>query len=127
MELTGELFRIMIYYDFKKELSAYECKESLDSTFSEQAPSLATIYRWYKEFERERNSVQHQKGSGRLSTAVTNKNIAAVKKIIKEDNKSTYGVIEHQLKIGSSAVKTIIHDQLHLKKSCQSFCTASPF
>lgn len=121
MDLTREHFRIMIYYDFKKGLSAYECKESLDSAFSEQAVSLATIYRWYKEFERERNSVQHQKGAGRPPTAVTDKNIAAVKKIIEEDNKATYAVIEHQLKIGSSAVKTIIHDHLHLKKVVSRF------
>lgn len=116
MELTREHFRIMIYYDFKKGLSAYVCKESLDLAFSEQAPSLATIYRWYKEFERERNSVQHQKGAGRPPTAVTEENIVAVKKIIEEDNKATYAVIEHQLKIGSSAVRTIIHDHLHFKK-----------
>lgn len=121
MELTNEHFRIMIYYDFKKGLSAYECKESLDSTFSEQAPSLATIYRWFKEFERKRDSVQHQKGAGRPPTAVTDKNVAAVKKLIEEDNKTTYAVIEHQLKIGSSAVRTIIHDHLHLKKVLTRF------
>lgn len=82
---------------------------------------MATIYRWYKEFERERNSVQHQKGAGRPPTAITEENIAAVKKIIEKDNRATYGAIEHELKIGSSAVNTIIHDHLHLKKVVSRF------
>ncbi|KAF2892509.1 hypothetical protein ILUMI_13664, partial [Ignelater luminosus] len=61
--------------NFKNGLSAYECKESLDLAFSEQAPFLAKIYRWFKEFEHERPSVKHQKGVERLSTAVTEENI----------------------------------------------------
>lgn len=32
--------------------------EPPDSAFSEQVPSLITIYRWFKEFKSEMNSVQ---------------------------------------------------------------------
>ncbi|KAF2891523.1 hypothetical protein ILUMI_14650 [Ignelater luminosus] len=75
----------MIYYDFKKGLSAYECKESSDLAFSKQASSLAAIYRWFKEFEHKGPSVKHQKGTERPPTAVTEENIAAVKKINEND------------------------------------------
>lgn len=50
-KLTRAHFRIMICYDFKKCLTTLECKESSGSVFGEHAPSLATIYRWYKVFE----------------------------------------------------------------------------
>ncbi|KAF2884922.1 hypothetical protein ILUMI_21256 [Ignelater luminosus] len=104
------------YYGFKKGFSAYECKESLNLAFQEQAPSLATMYRWSKEFERKKLSVKHQKGAGRPPTTVTEDKIAAIARKIENDNKATYVIIEHQLKIGSSAVRTIIHDHLHLKR-----------
>ncbi|KAF2904363.1 hypothetical protein ILUMI_01821 [Ignelater luminosus] len=89
--------------------------------FQEQAPSLATIYLWFKEFERERLSIKQQKGAGRPPTAVTEENIVDVKEIIENDNQASHAIIEHQLRIGSSAVRTIIHDHLHLKKVVSRF------
>lgn len=53
----------------KKGIGAYERKDKLDLAFSEQTP-------WFKEFEPERNSVQHEKGA---FTAVTDKNITVKK------------------------------------------------
>lgn len=90
----------LINYDFKKKLKAYAYKESFDSIFRE----LHTIYR-------------HQKGAGSSSMAVTEKNMNTVKNEIEEGNKATYVVIEHQLKFGSSAIRTIIPCYLHLIKS----------
>ncbi|MEE2373769.1 transposase [Klebsiella pneumoniae] len=121
MELSRENFRIMIYYDFKKGLSAYECEESLKSAFGDLAPSLATVYRWYKEFERGCTSVAHRKGAGPPFTAVNPENIAAVKKMVEEDNRITYAMIESKLKIGSSQVRSILHEHLHLKKVVSRF------
>lgn len=43
--------------------------------------SLATIYRWYNEFERNGNNFQHKKEQGVMHSCYK-KNIAAVKKII---------------------------------------------
>lgn len=96
----------MIYYDF-------ECKKGLDLVFGERAHSLARIYRCYKQFTRKTNSVHHQKESGCSPTAVTKKNVAAFKKkTIQEDYKESYVIIQHQVKIRSSAINRIRQKKL---------------
>ena len=50
MELTREHFRAMIFYDFRRGLSRQECIDQLTSTFGDEAPSFATVKRWYNEF-----------------------------------------------------------------------------
>ena len=39
----------MIYYDFRRELSRQECIDQLISIFVNEAPSYATVKRWYNE------------------------------------------------------------------------------
>ncbi|CAF4124133.1 unnamed protein product, partial [Rotaria magnacalcarata] len=61
-------------------------------------------------------------GSGRPSTSVTEKTIDAVRTIIEDDPHSTYQQIETILGISSTAINSIIHDYLNLKKSlCSRF------
>ena len=57
MELTRENFRAMIYYDLQRVLSRQECIDQLISTFGDEAPSYATVKRWYNEFNRGRHSL----------------------------------------------------------------------
>ena len=52
MELTRENFRAMFYYDFWRGLSRLECIDQPISTFGDEAPSYATMKRWYNEFNR---------------------------------------------------------------------------
>lgn len=54
-----------------------------------------------------------------MNDKVRYENIAAVKTIIEDGNRVISAVIEHLFKIGSLAVRTIIHGDLHLRKSCQ--------
>ena len=60
MELTCENFRAMIYYDFPLGLSRQKCINQLNSTFGDEAPSNATMKRWYNEFNRIRHSLTHE-------------------------------------------------------------------
>ena len=54
MELTGEHFRAMIYYDFKDGSSQQNCFERLTRFFGNQVPSRTTVYDWYGNFKRGR-------------------------------------------------------------------------
>ena len=60
MELTRENFYVMFYYDFRRGLSRQECMDQLISTFGDEAPSYATVKRWYNQFNRGRHSLTNQ-------------------------------------------------------------------
>lgn len=56
--------------------------------------------------------------SGRPPTAVTQENVEAVEKLIRENRRITYVELERELGIGSAALQTIIHDRLSIRKRC---------
>ena len=50
MELTRELFRVNIFYNFRRELSRQECIDELKSLFGDKAPSYSTMKNRFNEF-----------------------------------------------------------------------------
>ena len=82
------------------------------------APSDHTVFNWFREFQRNKFSVQDTSRSGRPSTTVTEQTIDARRKIIEDDSHSTYQQIEAILGISSTTINSIIHDYLNLKKVC---------
>ena len=118
MELSRENFRVMIFYDFRKGLSRQQCFESLQSTFGDKAPSLATVKNWYNGFKREKTSLKDEFREGRPNTAVVPENIDAVRKLIEEDRHVTYREIGAILGIGVKSIHTILHDRLGVRKLC---------
>ncbi|KZC14516.1 Lachesin [Dufourea novaeangliae] len=52
MDVNREHFRGMIYYDFRRGISAQECIDQHNSTFGDDTPHRATAFRWFKEFNR---------------------------------------------------------------------------
>ncbi|CAF3174562.1 unnamed protein product [Rotaria sp. Silwood2] len=79
MNLTREQIRVMIYYDYKKQLSQEECLESLHKTFGDSCVSRATVYNWFTEFSRGRDHFEDEPRAGRPRTVVTPENIEAVR------------------------------------------------
>lgn len=118
MEITREGFRWMIFYDFKKGLTRQECFESLRETFGNEAPSEKTIYNWFAEFRRGRESVSDESREGRPKSVVNPKNIDAVRKMIEEDRHVTYREIEATLGISKTAIQSILQEHLAVKKIC---------
>ena len=85
MELERRDYRAMIYYDFRRGLSQEECLKQLLETFSDAAPSRATVFRCFAEFRRGRESLQDDPFPGRPPTAVLPETISAVEKMLKVD------------------------------------------
>jgi hypothetical protein len=52
MELNREHIRAIIYYNWKRGLTRSECDEEMSRVLGETGPHLATIKKWYNEFER---------------------------------------------------------------------------
>ena len=80
------------------------------------APSHHTVFNCFRQFQHNKFCVQHAPPSGRPSTSVTEQTIDAVRKIIEDDLHSTYQQIEAILGISSTAINSIIHDYLNLRK-----------
>ncbi|CAH2006981.1 unnamed protein product [Acanthoscelides obtectus] len=111
MELNGEHFRAIIYYNFQRKLSQQECLAELLSVFGNEAPHQSTIFRWYGEFKRGQVSLSDDSRVGAPKTAVTQENVDAVNKRIVEDRHVTYREIEASLKISKTSKKKL-HEEL---------------
>lgn len=116
MELTREDFRVIIYYNFRKNLSQQECIDDLISVFGNEAPSRTSVYRWYSEFQRGRDRLTDNPREGRPKTAVTQENIEAVRKMITEDRHVTYREIQASLGISGTPINEILHKELGVRK-----------
>lgn len=112
MDLNRELFRALIFYDFKCGLTQQQCVDRLNLAYANQAPWKATIYNWFGEFHRE----------GQLITAPTPENIEAVRNLILFDQHVTYREIASILGIGMTAVSKNLHEHLGVRKICSRWC-----
>ena len=81
-------------------------------------PSDRTVFNCVREFQRNKFSVEDAPRSASPSTSVTQQTIDIVRKIIEDDPHSTYQQIEAIVGISSTAIHSIIHDYLNLRKVC---------
>ena len=88
----------------------------------ERATHLSsTVFNYFHEFQRNKFSVQDVPRSGRPSASVVQQTIDIVRKIIEDDPHSTYQQIETILRINSTAINSIMHDYLNLRKVCDGW------
>ena len=72
-------------YNCRRRLSRQKCIDKLISTFGDEAPSHATVKRWYNEFNRGRHSLTNEFRQDRPKSVVGPENINAVQKLIMQD------------------------------------------
>ena len=82
------------------------------SVFGNKAPHQSTISRWYGEFKRGWISLSDDPRAVAPKTAVTQENVDAVRKLIKEDRHVTYRDIEASLGISKTSIQKILHEEL---------------
>ena len=116
MELQRTQWRAMIFYDFKSGLNQKQSLERLQTAFGNEAPSRTTVYDWFAEFRRGRNSLEDDPRSGRPTTATTETIVAAVLRMIEEDSRVRVLQIAESVGISSRSVSNILHDVLGLSK-----------
>ncbi|CAH2000276.1 unnamed protein product [Acanthoscelides obtectus] len=116
MQLNREYFRVILYYNFQRQLPQQECLAELLSVFGNEAPHQSTISRWYGELKRGRVSLSDDPRVGAPKTAVTQENVDAVRKLIIEDRHATYREIEESLKISKTSIRKMFHEELGVRK-----------
>ena len=120
MEISNENFRAMIFYDFKYGLTKQQCVDRLRICFGYVAPYQSTIHRWFVEFKRGRASLNDEFRGGRPATVVVAKIINAERDMIMSDRNVPYREMEASLDIDRTAIRTIFHEHLEVKKIMQS-------
>lgn len=116
--LGNREYRVIFYYNFKRGLSYQECHEEMFGAFGKECPSLSTVFRWYKEFQRGNYNLDDEERPGRPITSRTQEKIDAVRKLITIDRRITCRQIEEILHIGASTLNSILHEDLKVKKLC---------
>lgn len=119
--LTARDYRAIMLYNFQRGLPKSECHEEMKRVFQENCPSLRTIERWYKQFQRGLFKLEDDARTGRPVEVKTETNISRVGKIISENRHVTYREIQHMLRLHAPTVHEIIHKHLRMRKVCSLF------
>ena len=115
MELNRKHFRAIIFYNFRRGLTQQQCIDELNSIFGDEAPSKASVYRWYGEFNRSRSSLQDEFREVRPKSIVVPETIDAVRQLILQDRHVTYRDID--IDISGTSIHSILHKYLTVKKN----------
>jgi hypothetical protein len=106
----------MIIIDFHRGLSRQECIDSLVSTFGNEAPHKATIYRWFNQFHRGRTTLTDKSRESRSKLATVPENISSVRELTLQDRHVIYREIQDSLGVGMNYIQTILYEHLAVKK-----------
>ena len=98
----------------------YQDKNTLINLFPlvDEAPSYATVKRWYNELNRGHHSLTDEFRKDRPKSVVGPENINAVQKPIMQDRHVRYSEIEATLDISSTSIYKILHEHLAVKMIC---------
>ena len=88
----------------------------LNSVRPSQAPSINTVYNWWKSFKAGHESLKDEPRSGRPITETTPSNIDRVRYVIDEDTWCSYDEIEAQTNLSRYVIFKILHDHLRMRK-----------
>ncbi|GBO99277.1 Putative uncharacterized protein FLJ37770 [Eumeta japonica] len=99
--------------------TAFEASQILQQSFArfrtafgDKAPRKMTIYNWFAECKRGRVNLSDEFRDGRPSTAVNNKSIDAVHRLIKTDRHVTYHEIRASLGMDMNQIQSILPKHL---------------
>jgi len=110
--------RVAIKFCCKVDFSATKTVELIQNAYGDAALSRTTISEWHIWFPEGRESVKNNEHSGRPTTSQTNENIAAVDKMVKEDQNVTSRLIADTLSISKTVVLRILREDLKKRKLC---------
>ena len=118
MELNREHFLTIIFQKFRRGLTQQQCIDELNSIFGHEAPSRASVYRCYGEFNRGRSSFQNEFREGRPKSVVVPATIDAVCQLILQDRYASYREVETTFGISETSIHSILHEHLTVEKIC---------
>lgn len=116
MEDAEKSQRAIIFFLWKEGVKSSEIVQRLQAVFGDAAESKSTVYRWIDRFKNGRTTLKDDQRIGRPKTTVTEKNIAAVEKLVTGDRHVSIREISKSTSIGIRQVHEILHKHLGLNK-----------
>ena len=111
-------FRAMILYDYLQGKKYTESFETLSKCFGDTAPSIKTVYNWFKEFGFGRRSLEDSDRCGRPKSVTIDENVARVKELIEENPRITVEEMKDTLNLTTGSMDRILHSHLNVRKRC---------
>ncbi|XP_073941240.1 protein GVQW3-like [Choristoneura fumiferana] len=108
--------RAVIKFLTKEGDTPSQIKQLMLPEFGDSCPSDFTIMFWSKQFKCVRDGLEDDLRSGRPISAVTEENVAHVKKNILEDRRVKQWKIARDVGVSKERVNTIIHEHLNMSK-----------
>lgn len=116
---SKENLRFYVYVESQRGQKASTILQQLQVVFGDEAPGIAFVYKWMKEFqENRRESFNDLPRCGRPISARTDSNITRVFDFLSEEPKSSLSLIADSLQLSKVTVKRIVTEDLLLKKVC---------
>lgn len=122
MLLTRDYFRAIKFCDIKDSLTRQRWAEKLGNIFGDQAPFYGTVKGCYNELHWGHVSLSEEVHRGRLATAVTEKNIDGVWRMVEKEHRTTYENIQESFCIARSqpcvcvSVRERLSKKVYIKK-----------
>jgi histone-lysine N-methyltransferase SETMAR len=98
--------------------TATDIHKDLVAACGAQAPSYRTVAKWTQRFREGRETTEDDPRTGRPSTAIDPKNVAAVRILVEEDNRLTIDELSASTALSHGTIYTILHDHLGKRKIC---------
>lgn len=96
--------------------TATQIHDELTTAYGQDCVSYPTVALWIRRFSNERESLEDDPRSGRPITAITQKNIDAIKDLVDEDPHISIDYMAAILDISHGSVDTILKQHLGLRK-----------
>jgi len=94
MKISREIFRAMIFYDYKCNLTQKQCIDRLHLAFGNEAQCNRIVYNLFAEFQRGRIFLSDEFREGRPSTSIVATNVDAMREMIERDRHIIYREIQ---------------------------------
>lgn len=107
--------RINIKFCLRNGITAAETLRMLQKAFGDQVMSKKNIYKWYKEFQEGRESVNDKERAGREKTSTDDRHIKEIKSFVLENRRWTVRELADAVGISAGSVNTILKDVLNIK------------
>lgn len=117
-KLPRNEYRTIIKFLTAQNKNSHEVYDELFNTYGNQCPSYSTVFRWHREFQRGRKSIEDDKHTGRPTDSVTAENMERVRNFLNEHRKVSITTISTNLSLSRTAIFAILHDHLHYRKLC---------
>lgn len=110
-----------IKFCYKLKKTATETHEMLVQAYGAEAVSRKCVYEWFRRFKEGKETVEDEPRSGRPSTSRTPNMIQEVREMLARDRRLTLRLMAEELDISKDTVRTIVHEDLGMRKICSHF------